>query len=160
MNYKNTSRLQTDSICYIVAGDEMQKLMAEKYPDRKAIPFREDLSKGNYQGFSIDSEFISGRASFWNVSEDEYIQKLPDGYNTPLMRIFEQNGLELSGGQWQKLAFARALYKKSAELLILDEPTAALDPKTEFDIYDEFLHHDCKNIILDWIETELVMQKE
>ena len=71
-----TNRQPPDSVCYIVAGDAIQKLMAEKYPDRKTIPFREDLSKGNYNGFSIDSDFISQRASFWNVSEDEYIQKL------------------------------------------------------------------------------------
>ena len=80
MNYKELHNLtniqQPNSVCYIVAGDAMQKLMAEKYPDRKTIPFREDLSKGNYKGFAVDSEFINQRASFWNVSEDEYIQKL------------------------------------------------------------------------------------
>ena len=71
-----TDKQQPDSVCYIVAGDAMQRLMTEKYPDRKTIPFREDLSAGNYQGFSIDSEFISQRASFWDITEDEYTQKL------------------------------------------------------------------------------------
>ena len=69
----------------------------------------------------------------------KFIENLPEGFDTRVGPIFE-NSTQLSSGQWQKLAFARALYKKSAELLILDEPTAALDPKTEFDIYDEFLH--------------------
>jgi len=68
---------------------------------------------------------------------DEYIEKLPDGYNTPLMRIFEENGIELSGGQWQKLAVARAFYSES-DILILDEPTAALDPMAEQEIFNQF----------------------
>lgn len=68
---------------------------------------------------------------------DEYIRKLPDGYDTPLMRIFEPNGIELSGGQWQKLAVARAFYSNS-DILILDEPTAALDPLAEQEIFNQF----------------------
>ena len=68
---------------------------------------------------------------------DEYIENLPDGYNTPLMRIFEENGIELSGGQWQKLAVARAFYSDS-EILILDEPPAALDPMAEQEIFNQF----------------------
>ena len=68
---------------------------------------------------------------------DEYISRLPDGYNTPLMRIFEPNGIELSGGQWQKLAIARAFYSDS-DILILDEPTAALDPMAEQEIFNQF----------------------
>ena len=68
--------LDSVNCTYIVAGDEMARVMSEKHPDRKFIPFREDLSKGDYNGFSIDSEFIRGRASFWNVSEDEYTKNL------------------------------------------------------------------------------------
>lgn len=70
-------------------------------------------------------------------SADEYIRKLPLGYDTPLMRIFEQEGIELSGGQWQKLAIARAFYSES-DILILDEPTAALDPMAEQEIFNQF----------------------
>lgn len=83
-----TNKHQTNSVCYIVAGDEMQKLMAEKYPDRKTIPFREDFSKGNYKDFSVDPEFINGRASFWNVSEDEYTQKFYPIINIDLIDKF------------------------------------------------------------------------
>ena len=61
---------------YIVAGDEMARVMREKQPARKIIPFREDLSKGNYKGFAIDSAFIRERASFWGDSEAEYVEKL------------------------------------------------------------------------------------
>ena len=53
------------------------------------------------------------------------------------MRIFEQNGIELSGGQWQKLAIARAFYGES-DILILDEPTASLDPMAEQEIFNQF----------------------
>ena len=67
----------------------------------------------------------------------DYISELPDGFDTPLMRIFEKNGIELSGGQWQKLAIARAFYAES-DVLILDEPTAALDPIAEKNVFDQF----------------------
>ena len=68
---------------------------------------------------------------------NEYIEKLADGYDTPLMRIFEQNGIELSIGQWQKLAIARAFYADS-DIMILDEPTASLDPMAEQEIFNQF----------------------
>ena len=61
---------------YIVAGDEMARVMSERYSDRKVIPFCEDLSKGSCNGFAIDSEFIRVRAAFWGVSEGEYTEKL------------------------------------------------------------------------------------
>ena len=68
---------------------------------------------------------------------DEFIDRLSDGYDTPLTRAFEKNGTELSGGQWQKLAIARAFYGMK-DVLILDEPTAALDPLAENEIYNQF----------------------
>lgn len=67
----------------------------------------------------------------------EYIEKLSKGYDTPLMRIFEQDGLELSVGQWQKLAISRAFYADS-DIMILDEPTASLDPIAEQEIFNQF----------------------
>lgn len=83
----------------------------------------------------IDPEEI--REAAVQSAADEYISHLPNGYDTPLMRIFEQNGIELSGGQWQKLAIARAFYSDS-DILILDEPTAALDPMAEQEIFNQF----------------------
>ena len=68
---------------------------------------------------------------------EDYIEALPNGYQTPLMRIFETNGTELSIGQWQKLAVARAFYADS-DILILDEPTASLDPMAEQEIFSQF----------------------
>ncbi|MEJ7606518.1 MAG: ABC transporter ATP-binding protein [Bryobacteraceae bacterium] len=67
---------------------------------------------------------------------DAVIGKLPHGYEQLLGRRFE-GGVDLSGGEWQKLALARA-YLKDAQLLILDEPTAALDARSEFEVFERF----------------------
>ncbi len=70
-------------------------------------------------------------------SSEQFIDKLPAKYDTPLMRIFEKDGIELSIGQWQKLSIARAFYSDS-DILILDEPTASLDAIAEQEIYNQF----------------------
>ena len=77
------------------------------------------------------------RAAAEQSAAADYISRLPGGYDTPLMRIFEPTGMELSIGQWQKLAIARAFYADS-EILILDEPTASLDPIAEQEIFNQF----------------------
>jgi ATP-binding cassette subfamily B protein len=67
----------------------------------------------------------------------EKIEKLPQGYATPLGKQFD--GTELSGGEWQKIAIARAFMRqKEAQIMILDEPTAALDPRSEYEIFNSF----------------------
>ncbi len=68
---------------------------------------------------------------------DAFIRKLPREYDTSLTRIFEEDGIELSGGQWQKLSVARAFYKDS-DIMILDEPTASLDAIAERAVFDRF----------------------
>ncbi len=67
---------------------------------------------------------------------DGVIAKLPEGYDQQLGRLFKQ-GRDLSGGEWQKVAIARA-YMRDAELIILDEPTAALDAKAEAEVFARF----------------------
>jgi ATP-binding cassette subfamily B protein len=59
------------------------------------------------------------------------------GLDTPLYKDFEEDGVEISGGEAQKIALARALYK-NAPFIVLDEPTAALDPIAEFEVYSKF----------------------
>ena len=66
-----------------------------------------------------------------------FISELPLKYDTPLTRIFEDSGIELSGGQWQKISISRAFYK-SSDILILDEPTASLDPMAEQEVFNQF----------------------
>ncbi len=68
---------------------------------------------------------------------DTYISDLPQGYATPLQRIFTDDGKELSIGQWQKLSIARAFYSDS-DFLILDEPTASLDAIAEQEVFRQF----------------------
>ena len=67
---------------------------------------------------------------------DAVVQRLPGKYDQPLGKRFNQ-GVELSGGEWQKIALARA-YMKDAQLLILDEPTAALDARAEYEVFQRF----------------------
>ncbi len=67
---------------------------------------------------------------------DTLVEKLPGHYDQELGRRFRQ-GVELSGGEWQKVALARA-YMRDAQLLILDEPTAALDARAEYEVFQRF----------------------
>ncbi|SDM68892.1 ABC transporter ATP-binding protein [Sediminibacillus halophilus] len=67
---------------------------------------------------------------------DKFIEEFEEGYDTQLGRFLTQ-GEELSGGQWQKMAIARALYRDS-QVIVLDEPTASLDPISELEIYNQF----------------------
>ncbi len=67
----------------------------------------------------------------------ERLATMPDGLETCLYKDFDKNGVEISGGEAQKIALARALYK-DAPFIILDEPTAALDPISEYEVYSKF----------------------
>jgi len=67
----------------------------------------------------------------------DFIERLPGRYHTQLGKWF-QNGQELSGGQWQKIALARAFMRTEADILVLDEPTAAMDARAEAEIFEHF----------------------
>ncbi|RPG45349.1 MAG: ABC transporter ATP-binding protein [Gammaproteobacteria bacterium TMED163] len=68
---------------------------------------------------------------------DEFVKGLPQGYKTQLGTWFK-DGKELSGGQWQKIALSRAFMRNKADILILDEPTAAIDARAEAEIFSHF----------------------
>ncbi|SEL55264.1 ABC transporter ATP-binding protein [Paenibacillus sp. OK003] len=72
-----------------------------------------------------------------SLNLNKTVENLPKQLETELGRLFNQNGIELSGGQQQKLAIARALFR-DCPLVILDEPTAMLSPKAEYEIYSNF----------------------
>ncbi|MFT2097466.1 ABC transporter ATP-binding protein [Marinomonas sp. 2405UD66-6] len=70
----------------------------------------------------------------------DFIDQLENGYKTQLGRWFK-DGQELSGGQWQKIALARAFMREEADILVLDEPTAAMDAQAEASIFEHFQEH-------------------
>lgn len=92
-------------------------------------------------GFGFLSKLIDDQAiknALTQAGINQVVQRLEQGLETPLGKQLE-GGVDLSGGQWQRIAIARALMRLSqAELLLFDEPTAALDPKTEHEIYNIF----------------------
>ena len=61
---------------YIVAGDEMKKLMSARFPERIIVPFCEDFSKGSCNYLDLNDNLLSERATFWHVSKSQYIEKL------------------------------------------------------------------------------------
>jgi ABC-type multidrug transport system fused ATPase/permease subunit len=78
----------------------------------------------------------------WEVASDKgmarpFIESLPQSFSTQLGRWFK-GGQELSGGQWQKIALSRAFMRTGADILVLDEPTAAMDAEAEVRIFDHF----------------------
>ena len=83
---------------------------------------------------------VDDRARIGDAAErslaDEVIARLPQGYDQLLGKRFN-DGVDLSGGEWQKIAIARA-YMRDAQVLILDEPTAALDARAEFEVFQRF----------------------
>lgn len=83
-----------------------------------------------------DGSIEAVRTAVKNAGASKFIEALPKSYETPLTKLFD-NGQDLSIGQWQRLAIARALYPAS-KFLILDEPTSAMDPKAEFDLFEDF----------------------
>ncbi len=97
------------------------------------LPARENIWFGNVD-CTQDSDKISHAAR--KADAHQLITGLPDGYDTILGKWFEK-GEELSIGQWQKVALARAFFR-NAQIIILDEPTSSLDVKTEYDIFNQF----------------------
>lgn len=116
--------------------DELYGMFGIIFQDfgKYAFTVRENIAFGEVDA-EVTMENIESAARHSNA--DTFIEKLKNGYDTPLMRYFEPDGTELSIGQWQKLAVARAFYSDS-DFLILDEPTASLDPLAEQEIFAQF----------------------
>lgn len=113
--------------------EEYRKLFAVVFQDFQLFAFslRDNIALGD----TAKEDEVNRVLELSGFYEDA--KKLPQGLDTMLYKSFDEKGTELSGGQQQKTAIARALYK-NAPIVILDEPTAALDPVAEYDIYRSF----------------------
>ena len=98
------------------------------------VPVNEFIRMGDLYR-EIDQEEIKRASGL--AGAEYFINKLPDKYETDLGTL-NKIGIDISGGEWQRLLIARALIRKNAKIMILDEPTAALDPKAESRLYREF----------------------
>ena len=128
----------------LLDGRDIREYDVEKLYDMYGIIFQdfgkyadtaeENIKFGDIRREHIYSDVVDASKS---GNAHDLISALPSGYKTPLTRMFEDTGIELSGGGWQKLAIARAFYKDS-DILIMDEPTASLDPLAEQEVLNRF----------------------
>ncbi len=116
-----------------LSADEYARLLGVVFQDFKLFSFsiKENIS----MNMGDDIEKI--RHSIENSGLEKKIACLENGLETSIYKDFDENGIEFSGGEGQKLAIARAVYK-DAPIIILDEPTAALDPIAEYEVYSHF----------------------
>jgi ATP-binding cassette, subfamily B, bacterial len=115
--------------------EEYRRVFSVIFQDygRYAATVRENIRFGDIrQPFDTPSVEVAAR----KAGADPFIQGLDAGYDTPLTRMFD-GGQEVSIGQWQKVALARAFMHRSS-VIILDEPTSALDPGAEFELFENF----------------------
>jgi ATP-binding cassette, subfamily B, bacterial len=94
----------------------------------------ENIGAGDVRAFDDEARWRSAAAQGLAA---EFVEKLPEGYQTQLGKWFK-NGRELSGGQWQKIALARAFMRNEADILVLDEPTASIDAGAEAEVFEHF----------------------
>ena len=112
---------------------EYMQLFSPVFQDFKLFAF--SMKENIVLGDDVEKEAVLPLVG--QVGLEEKVSSLEKGLDTMLFKFYEEDGIEPSGGEQQKLAIARALYKK-APVVILDEPTAALDPVAEYDIYRQF----------------------
>ncbi|MGA3103342.1 MAG: ABC transporter ATP-binding protein [Terriglobales bacterium] len=115
--------------------EDLHKIMGVIFQDfmRYEMTARDNIAVGRVEEMN-NLEMIEAAAQ--KSMAHPTITRLPQGYEQMLGRRFEQ-GVDISGGEWQKVALARA-YLRDAQLLILDEPTAALDARSEFEVFHRF----------------------
>ncbi len=114
---------------------ERKAFFAVVYQDfaKYFVTLRDNLALGDTQG-GVPEETLLQTVNV--IGLQEAVERLPDGLDTPLGKIRE-GGVDLSGGEWQRVAIARAMVSP-AQLTLLDEPTAALDPVAESKVYELF----------------------
>ncbi|MGI1678661.1 MAG: ABC transporter ATP-binding protein/permease [Cellvibrionaceae bacterium] len=138
----------------LLDGLDIQEWNAEALRKRIGVIFQdfvryqmlvgENVGAGDVTNFA-DSERWKDAAEKGMATD--FIDDLDDGFNTQLGRWFK-GGQELSGGQWQKIALSRAFMREDADILVLDEPTAAMDAQAEANIFEHFRQHAKKKIVI------------
>lgn len=122
-------------------GVDIKKYRYDEYMDIFSVVFQDfklfSFSLGQNISTSVDVDEKRAIEALHKVGLGERISSMPKKLDTPLYKDFAEDGVEISGGEAQKIALARALYK-NAPFIVLDEPTSALDPIAEFEIYSKF----------------------
>lgn len=113
--------------------DEYLSIFSVVFQDFKLFSF--SLGQNVAAGVAYDLERAA--SCLTKAGFRDRLEHMPEGLDTCLYKDFEKSGVEISGGEAQKIALARALYK-NAPFIILDEPTAALDPIAEYEVYSKF----------------------
>lgn len=113
--------------------DEYLSIFSVVFQDFNLFAF----SLGQNVATSVEYDEKFARECLEKAGFGERLASMPKGLETCLYKDFEKDGVEISGGEAQKIALARALYK-NAPFIVLDEPTAALDPVAEYEIYSKF----------------------
>lgn len=125
----------------LLNGIDIRKYDYEEYMSIFSVVFQDfklfSFSLGQNVAADMDYDAKRVEACLDAAGFDNRRSSMPDGLKTCLYKDFEENGVEISGGEAQKIALARALYK-DAPFIVLDEPTAALDPIAESEIYSKF----------------------
>ncbi len=101
---------------------------------RYQLKVGENIGVGDVQHFDDEARWREAAALSMAAP---FVEELPEGYQTQLGKWFK-DGRELSGGQWQKIALARAFIREGADILVLDEPTAAMDARAEAQVFEQF----------------------
>ncbi len=128
----------------LLDGLDLQEWDVDALRQRVGVIFQDF---GRYQ-FSVGENIGAGDVRYiddkdrWKAAATTglaapFIEEMQDGYETQLGRWFK-GGRELSGGQWQKIALSRAFMRSDADILVLDEPTAAMDASSEAEVFDHF----------------------
>lgn len=125
----------------LLNGINIKKYNYEEYMEIFSVVFQDfklfSFSLGQNVAASVDYDKERVENCLKEAGFGDRLAKMPQGLETCLYKDFEENGVEISGGEAQKIALARALYK-DAPFIVLDEPTAALDPIAEAEIYSRF----------------------